>query len=196
MTAHMTDEQLVDLLADPSLWAEPRASLEDSIVQAVMNDEPVVSSVTSLDEHRRRRHRRWIVAPAAAAAAAAAIFGLMVTASGPAGPAFTAELSPTAAVAGAHGTARITRNAGGFRVALDAAGLSPLADGQFYEAWLKDDAGTLVPIGTFSSTDDDVTLWSGVSPDRFATFTVTIETPDNDQASSGRVVLHGAIRPG
>jgi hypothetical protein len=59
---------------------------------------------------------------------------------------------------------------------------------------LKNAAGTLVPIGTFSSSDGHVTLWSGVSPKDFPTITVTIESPDNDQESSGRRVLVGEIR--
>ena len=58
---------------------------------------------------------------------------------------------------------------------------------------MKNAAGTLVPIGTFSSSDGRVTLWSGVSPDDFPTMTVTIEAADNDQASSGRRVLVGEV---
>ena len=64
------------------------------------------------------------------------------------------------------------------------------------KAWLKDAAGTLVPIGTFSSSDAQVTLWSGVSPATYSTLTVTIEAPDNNQGSSGKVVLRGDVRPG
>ena len=56
---------------------------------------------------------------------------------------------------------------------------------------MKNETGTLVPIGSFSSSDGHVTLWSGVSPDDFRTLTVTIESADNDQASSGRRVLLG-----
>jgi hypothetical protein len=58
---------------------------------------------------------------------------------------------------------------------------------------LKDASGTLVPIGTFSSSDDRVTLWSGVSPAKFPTLTITIEPVDNNQASSGQRVLMGDV---
>jgi hypothetical protein len=51
-----------------------------------------------------------------------------------------------------------------------------------------------VPIGTFSSSDGRVTLWSGLSPKDFPTLTVTIEATDNDQTSSGRQVLVGEVR--
>ena len=188
---------LATLLADPSTWAEPSVGLEDSIVNAVVNDEPVAANVTAIGDRVRRtpRRRRIMVPIAAAAAAAVAILvGAMLTTAGSAGPAFTAELSPTALVPAAHASANVERNAGGFRVTLDASGLQPL-QGQYYEAWLKDAAGTLVPIGTFSSSDHTITLWSGVSPATFSTLTVTIEAPDNNQASSGQVVLRGDVRP-
>ena len=189
---------LATLLADPSTWAEPRQGLEDDIVEAVVDDEPVGATVTDINEapQRTRRRRRVMVPMAGAAAAVAIVFGAMLSSSGGAGPAFTATLSPTALVPGAHARAAVERNAGGFRIALDAEGLQPLPRGQYYEAWLKDTTGTLVPVGTFSSSDQRITLWSGASPDRFTTLTVTIESPDNNQASSGQVVLRGDIRRG
>ena len=67
-------------------------------------------------------------------------------------------------------------------------------DGAYYQAWLKNAADVLVPVGTFSSSNGTVTLWSGVSPRTFTTITVTIEPDDNDQASSGRRVLIGEVR--
>ena len=63
-------------------------------------------------------------------------------------------------------------------------------DGEFYQAWLKNDAGLLVPIGSFND-GRDVTLWSGVGPADFPTLTITQEVADGDQASSGLVVLMG-----
>lgn len=188
---------LADLLANPGTWAEPSAGLEDDVVNAVMNDEPSTANVTTLHGRRRATRRRTrIMIPAAAAAAIAVVVGSVMTTSGGAGPAFTARLAATQLVPGAHASAAVTRNDGGFRITLDAAGLQSLPQGAYYEAWLKDPAGTLVPIGTFSSSDEHITLWSGVSPETFTTLTVTIENPDNNQASSGQVVLRGDIRPG
>jgi hypothetical protein len=111
-------------------------------------------------------------------------------------PQYKAQLEATGLAPGARGSAEITRNDAGFRIALDARGLPRLRVGEYYQAWLKNEAGTLVPIGTFSSSDGRITLWSGVSPDKFSTFTVTIERADNDQQSSGRRVLVGAVRSG
>ena len=76
---------------------------------------------------------------------------------------------------------------------LDARGLPTLPAGEYYQAWLKNAEGILVPIGTFSSSGGKVTLWSGVSPQEFPTISVTIEAADGDQGSSGRRVLTGSV---
>lgn len=190
---------LAALLGDATTWAEPSAGLEDRIVHAIVNDEPWEATVTPISSQRRRTRRRTrVIIPTSAAAVAAAVaivVGSVVASSGGTAPAFTAALAPTGVAPSAHGTAEVVRNKGGFRVTLDSTGLERLPDGSFYEAWLKDAAGTMVPIGTFSSSDQYITLWSGVSPATFNTLTVTIEPSDNDQASSGRVVLRGEIRP-
>ncbi len=198
--------QLADLVGDPLTWVEPRAGLEDAVVQAVETADPAPSKpahtdavVTALDRRRPSATRRWqvLVSVAAVVVAAVLIGGALIAYRGNGRQSeFTAQLAATSLVPGASATADIERNAGGFRIALDAQGLPVRASGEFYEAWLKNDAGTLVPIGTFSSSDTDMTLWSGVSPAQFPILSVTIESPDNDQSSSGRVVLTGRVNPG
>ncbi len=182
-----------DLLADPSTWAEPEAALEDSVVDAVMRagaaePEPAVDDLAA----RRRRRRTWSAVLAAAAAIVIALGAFAVLRERSSSD-FTAQLRATALAPGAGASAAVTRNAAGFRVSLDAHGLPALAAGEFYQAWLKNAAGTLVPIGSFSSGDGRVTLWSGVSPKDFPTLTVTIESTDNVQAPSGRRVLVGTV---
>jgi hypothetical protein len=86
------------------------------------------------------------------------------------------------------------RTNSGWRIELDASGLPRLADGVFYQAWLRNEEGTLVPIGTFNE-GEDVVLWAGVSPLLFPTLTVTREAADNDQGSSGDRVLVGTVTP-
>jgi hypothetical protein len=103
---------------------------------------------------------------------------------------FAASLSGTELAPDAVGDVTLTKTPGGWKIRLNATGLPRRADGEFYEAWLKDDAGLLVPIGTFNE-GHDVTLWSGVGPTTFPTLTVTREAADGDQASSGQVVLMG-----
>jgi hypothetical protein len=108
---------------------------------------------------------------------------------------FRGTLTATALAPGAHGSVDVTRNNAGFHISLDARGLPRLPAGEYYQAWLKNKAGTLVPIGTFSSSDGRIVLWSGVSPTDFPTLTVTIERTDNVQQSSGRRVLAGTLHP-
>ena len=68
-----------------------------------------------------------------------------------------------------------------------------LANGRYYEAWLKNAAGVLVPVGTFNDARQ-VTLWAGVPPPEFPSLTVTRQRANGGPASSGERVLTGTIR--
>ena len=74
-------------------------------------------------------------------------------------------------------------------------GLPRLENGRYYQAWLRNTAGVLVPIGTFNE-GRKVTLWAGVPPTDFTTLSVTRERADGDQSSSGERVLVGTINTG
>jgi anti-sigma-K factor RskA len=189
-------ELLADVLGDSSTWAEPRAGLEDAVVRAVADAEPTTTTSrtrTARSEARRRRRRVLASALAAAAVIATVVATVFVTRGGTS-PDYEAQLRGTVSAPGAQASADITRNDAGFRITLDATGLPALRSGEYYQAWLKNAAGALVPIGTFSSSDGRVTLWSGLSPKDFPTVTVTIEATDNDQTSSGHQVLVGEVR--
>ena len=108
------------------------------------------------------------------------------------GEQFHAALAPTDVVPGATGEATLTKTDSGWKIELDATGLPRLEGGRFYQAWLRNAAGVLVPIGTFNE-GRDVTLWAGVSPKDFTTLTVTREQADDEQASSGERVLVGTV---
>ena len=185
---------MADVLADPSTWAEPSATLEDAVVQAVTDAEPTATNpVTPVATVTHRGSRRgWALASAVAAAAVVVIVlaTVLVTGGGPEAD-YRAQLQGTGPARGADASVEITRTDSGFRITLDADGLPALRAGEYYQAWLKSPAGALVAIGTFSSSDERVTLWSGVSPRDFPIVTVTIEATDGDQTSSGRRVLEG-----
>jgi anti-sigma-K factor RskA len=185
---------LADVLADSSTWAEPGPGLEDAVVGAVADAEQGTTKPPTPVARRHARSRRWprvLVSVAAAAVIATVVATVLVTRGGTS-PDYKAQLTATGSAPPAH--ADITHNDAGFEIELYAERLPALGGGEFYQAWLKNSAGALVPIGTFSSSDGRVTLWSGVSPKDFPTFTVTIEEPDNDQTSSGRRVLTGEVR--
>jgi hypothetical protein len=203
-------DDLRELLADPALWDEPPGPLEDAVVAAVAataaRSAPAPSApapsapapsapaaVVALDAARRRRMlRSALLAAAAAVVVVLASVVLLTRSGGTTSDTFAITLEPTELIPGASGEARLTRTDSGWRIELDAAGLPRRADGRYYQAWLRDADGNLVPVGTFNE-GTDVVLWAGVSPRQFPTLTVTEESNDGDQASSGRRVLVGTV---
>jgi hypothetical protein len=179
-------------LADPSTWVEPRAGLEEDVVQAVAAAPPRLAGGGR--KRRRVAVLGSVVGLAAAAAIAVAFFVGATVKHSDDSITYAAQLGPTQLAPAAHASAGVSHSTAGFRVTVDAHDLPQLHDGQYFQAWLKNDAGVEVPIGTFSSSNDYVTLWSGVTPDAFHTMTVTIEATDNDQASSENVVLTGELQ--
>jgi hypothetical protein len=133
-----------------------------------------------------------VISVATATAVLAVGIGLAVLNSGTSATRFQAALAPTELAPRANGEATLTKTSSGWRIELDATGLPRLDRGRFYEAWLRNAAGVLVPIGTFNE-GRNVTLWAGVSPKDFRTLTVTRERADGDQASSGEKVLVGTV---
>jgi hypothetical protein len=207
-------------LADGSLDPERRAELEarvaasEELADRLAEQERAVALVGSvaaqveapealrarIDAQRRPRRvpapRRLALVGAVAAAGVAAIaVGLVVFGSSTSGESFRAALAATDLAPGARAEATLTKMSSGWRIELDATGL-PRRDGaRFYEAWLRNPAGVLVPVGTFNE-GRKVTLWAGVRPTDFTTLTVTRERADGDQASSGQKVLVGTVQAG
>jgi hypothetical protein len=149
-----------------------------------------------IDAQRRSRRRvvprRLALAGVGVASVLAVAIGLTVARTGSSAERFHAALGSTGLVSGAAGEATLTKTTAGWRIELDASGLPRLDRGRFYEAWLRNAAGVLVPVGTFNE-GPKVTLWAGVSPKDFPTLTVTRERADGDQGSSGEKVLVGAV---
>jgi hypothetical protein len=144
---------------------------------------------------RVRMSRRPVLVGAVATAVLTLAVGVAVFRSGSSGVRFHAALAATDLVPGARGAATLSKTSSGWRIELNATGLPRLAGGRVYEAWLRDSAGVLVPIGTFNE-GRKVTLWAGVSPRNFTTLTVTRERADGDQTSSGAKVLIGTVDTG
>jgi Anti-sigma-K factor rskA len=213
-----SDRETAELaaLADGSLAPERRAALEARVAaspeladrlaeqqQAVALTHSAVEGVEApaalrarIDAKRHARRvppaRRHVVIGAVATVAVAAAVGLSAIGFGSPGPRFQAALSPTALAPAARGEATLTKTSSGWRITLNATGLPRRDGGRYYEAWLRNPAGVLVPIGTFNQ-GPKVTLWAGVPPTTFATLTVTREQADGDQRSSGEKVLVGTV---
>jgi hypothetical protein len=183
-------------LAERLAEQQQAVALARAAVQEVEAPPSLRTSIESRRARTQRAPRRLVLVGATAAAAVAAVaIGVAVLGSSSSGTHFRAALGSTGLAPGASGEATLTKTSSGWRIQLDATGLPRLADGRFYEAWLKNPAGVLVPIGTFNE-GRHVTLWAGVPPTSFTTLTVTRERADGDQSSSGEKVLVGTVKPG
>jgi fermentation-respiration switch protein FrsA (DUF1100 family) len=216
MDARADLDELRALLADPGLWDEPAPTLEDAVVSAVARaaatppvrtiapappaaattvrtSEPV-APVISIDRQRRWARPAMLLSVAAAAVIVVVAATVVLNGGQDDTVSFSMALEPTEALPAAAGSAELTKTDSGWRIELDATGLPRLDTGKFYQAWLRNDDGVLVPIGTFNE-GADLVLWAGVSPVDFPTLTVTREAADNVQDSSGDRVLVGTISP-
>lgn len=191
------------VLGDPTTWAEPSPDLEQRVLDAVAAaagperarpSRPVVPAGPgdrSLAERRTARRRVRISLLGAAAALLLAIgLAAVITTQRDQPVEFAAALSGTELAPTAKGSVTMTQTPSGWRIHLHASGLPRLDGGAYYQGWLKDAAGTLVPIGTFNQADD-VTLWAGVAPSSYPTITVTRQQSTAGPASSGQKVLVG-----
>lgn len=168
-------------LGDPAVWVEPPADLQ----------ERVVAAVTDTATPRRSRFLRYAVVGAAAAAVLAVGVAVGLRTTHEARPVeYAASLSGTRLAPSASGSVTLTKTVSGWKIQLHATGLPRRDNGAYYEAWVKDSTGALVPVGTFNQPDD-VTLWAGVPPASHPTFTVTRQLANGDPASTGQVVLLG-----
>lgn len=159
---------------------------------------PGPTAPADLSAARRRRAERssrpgWrrptMLVAAAAAIAAVVVSGLLLLRP-PAQRTFDVAFQPTELAPTASGTAVMLKSDSGWEIKLNVTGLPRLDNGRFYQGWLRNADGVLVPIGTFNE-GTDVVLWSGVSPDAFPTMTITQEEADGNQDSSGQRVLVG-----
>jgi hypothetical protein len=167
-------------IADPTAAAAAPAALDAEAPEAAATPQVVPF-----------RRRRAVLAVVGLAAAVAAVFGLAFGLSGGTHRlTYHAALAGTSLAPAASGQVTMVQTVSGWQITLHAKGLPRLDNGQFYQAWLKNKAGILVPIGTFNQPTD-VILWSGVSPYQFPVITVTRQKADGNLNSSGQRVLTG-----
>jgi hypothetical protein len=206
-------------LADGSLAADRRRGLEEQVAASpelsdrlaeqqrvvalaqsaaaeVKAPEALRAYIGARREDRSPRTFRRVLTAAAAAGAVVGALALALIVSGPSTSAeqFQVALRAPSSLSAAKGDATLTKTSSGWRVELDASGLPRLDGARFYEAWLRNEAGVLIPIGTFND-GRAVGLWAGVSPKEFPTLTVTREQANGNQGSSGEKVLVGTAEP-
>jgi Anti-sigma-K factor rskA len=184
-------------LADRLAEQQRAVALAQSAATEVVAPAALRARIDAQQRTRRTRPARRFVAIGAgvAAVAAAAVIAFVVVGSGTSGGQLKAALGPTALDPGASGEATLEKTTSGWRITLHATGLPRLDGGRFYQAWLRNAAGVLVPVGTFNE-GRNVTLWAGVSPKDFPTLSITRERADGNQGSSGEKVLVGTVEAG
>jgi hypothetical protein len=206
-------DELRTLLNTPATWEEPDAALEDRVVSAIADEarrQPAGATApgSSPEAEPKRSSRPWLALrarfrrptlalgglAAAAAAVVAVVVALSLSNNSTATLRFAMVVSGTPLAPSAHGSATLTKTDSGWRINLSATGLPHLENGRYYQAWLKNAAGILVPVGTFNDARN-VTLWSGVPVTQFRAFSVTEQLANGNPASSGRRVLVGTAHP-
>jgi hypothetical protein len=192
-------------------WEEPPADLEDRVVAAVAQQagethpgtyqsRSRLSPARAPVRHRLRSagagpsaRRRALALSVLSAAAIAGVYAVTGLSDNAPEQQFAMVVLGTSLAPRAHGSATLTKTTSGWRIQLSATGLPHRQGATFYEAWLKNAAGTLVPVGTFNDARQ-VTLWSGVPVTKFRTLTVTLQPANGNPVSSGRRVMIGTIR--
>jgi hypothetical protein len=203
-------DELRTVLASPAAWEEPDARLEDLVVSAVVQEAQRATPVGVEDEAAvavareipktgiwsRWRSRRGLAFGGLATATAAIAVALVIALGSNSAKQlqFAMVVSGTSLAPTAHGNATLTKTESGWRITLSATGLPHLSNGRYYQAWLKNPEGVLVPVGTFNDAKQ-VTLWSGAPVTQFRSFSVTEQLANGNPASSGRRVLVGVAHP-
>jgi hypothetical protein len=209
-------DELREALREPATWAEPDGGLEDRIVAAIVEEaraRPGEQAGAAKAAHptaepaQKRRRRKFSLGElfrrpsyafgGLAAVAAVAVVAIVLATGGKNSPKplhFAMVVTGTQLAPRAKGSASLTKTDSGWRIELSATGLPHIQDGRYYQAWLKNAGGILVPVGTFNDARK-VTLWSGVPVTKFRTLTVTIQPANGNPISSGQRVLIGRIAP-
>jgi hypothetical protein len=144
----------------------------------------------------RWRRLAWAVPVAAAAAAVftVAVLGVQqaLEPDEPVGVTYSAAGTQLAPDASAEVT--VAKAAAGFSVVIDVKDLPAAAPGSYYSAWLRGPDG-VVPLGSFHARQvaKPITLWSGVDPARYQTFSVTLQREGAPPTPSGVAVLRGTL---
>jgi hypothetical protein len=196
-------DELRDLLSAPATWEEPDPGLEDRVLRAVAQEVAAAAPAPKAVRRRqapgglrawlRRRPALGFGGLALAGAAVIAVVAVLATSGNSSNQLrFAMVVSGTSLAPNAHGSAELTKTTSGWRINLHATGLPHLENGRFYQAWVKNVQGILVPVGTFNDAEN-VTLWSGVPITQYQTLTVTTQRANGNPASSGHRVLVGTI---
>jgi hypothetical protein len=184
--------------AEPDLAERATDEVPGSTVPEVPAVPPAGAGDEATVVELRPRWQRltWAVPMAAAAAAVftLAVIGVqqVLEPDAPAGVTYSASGTPLAP--DASGKVTVAKAAAGFSVVIDVKQLPAAAPGSYYIAWLRGPDG-VVPLGSFHARQiaKPITLWSGVDPALYPTFSVTLQREGAPPTPSGVTVLRGQL---
>jgi hypothetical protein len=139
------------------------------------------------------RRSTLALSAAATAAAIAVVIAHGLNSGGSLPQQFATVVSGTYLALGAHGSATPSKARAGWRIELNATGLSRLDNGRYYEAWLKNTKRDPGARPERFNDASNVTLWSGAPGTELRTLTVTRQEANGNPASSRWRVLAGTI---
>jgi len=213
---------LTESLSAAHTWSDPPAGLRDSILAAVRTppapapagepvaQAPAVTEAPAAPVPARRRWRwslgrlvprrrlAWAI-PVAVLVAALYAAGVLATDRAlrpdePRAERYTAtgtDLAPDATA-----TLSVRDTGSGFSIVVTFDGLPAAAPGSYYAAWLRGPDGS-VPIGSFHErrAGTPVELWSGVDPEVYDTFVVTLQSEGAPATPSTLKVMIAPLAP-
>jgi Anti-sigma-K factor rskA len=191
---------VADALAQPAVWAEPPAGLEESVVATIVTERDTAPARAPDRTAVRRRSRMsvtWQLMAVAAAVIVIALGVVLMTGDDAGEEEIALPIAGTELAPNASAQAIVDELAAGVAIRLQVQGLAPAPPGSYYQGWVRSDDGESVSVGTFHLRGGGalVTLWSGVDIDEYQTLTVTLQREGEGAESSGEVVLRGSLRP-
>ncbi|VAW07893.1 hypothetical protein MNBD_ACTINO02-368 [hydrothermal vent metagenome] len=176
-------------LASQSMWAEPPAGLEDSIVAAIMHSTETADAppaMASSTEHWWEG-RRMVAILGAVAAVTILLVGIFASQRGTE-PDWSVALVGTDGAPGAVATVvGFNATSGGTRVIIETDGLDSAPEGFVYQLWFSKADGD-VSAGTFVDASR-VELSVGINRSEFPAVWVGLQPVGSDSASDAKALL-------
>lgn len=177
-------------LSSDSMWAEPPAGLEDSIVAAIIGAEPSDTQRAGDSQHAsdKRLSPRTVVAMLGSVAAVIILLvSVVALVSRTPAPDWQATMAGDAGTTDATGLVAGWNMGDGTRVVLETADLGPAPEGFVYQLWFSQPSGD-VSAGTFTDPSY-VELSVGVSRKDFPAVWIALQPIGTGTASEGQALL-------
>jgi hypothetical protein len=181
-------------LADESLWAEPPADLEDSIVAAISGAErpldtrPAPERSAQANGASRWSSHAFVVMIGSAAAALILVVGVLAMVNRTRAPDWEAAMVGSEGTPSASAVVAGWNTDAGTRVVLEASGLGPAPEGFVYQLWFSRGSKD-VSAGTFTDPSH-VELTVGVARKDYPDVWIALQPIDTGAGDAGPALLH------